>query len=77
MIILKTLIILFPSVLEVLLQDFKPYEDPFDDIVEIRYAYKVKITFDEFIPRVKFKMKHQRFLPYEFMKTSSTFEVHN
>ena len=63
----------FSSVLKVLLQDFKPYEDPF----KIRYAYKVKSTFDDFIPRVKFRMKHQEFLPYEFMKTSSTFEVHN
>ena len=32
---------------------------------------------DDFIPRVKFKMKHQEFLPYKFMKTSSMFKVHN
>ena len=67
----------FSSVLKVLLQDFKPYEDLFDDIVEIPYAYKVKSTFDDFIHRVKFKMKHQEFLPYEFIKTNSTFEVIN
>ena len=61
MIILKTLIIpinfnhSFSSVFKVLLQDFKLYEDPFDDIVEMPYAYKVKSTFGDFIPRVKFK----------------------
>ena len=53
----------FSNVLKVLFQDFKLYEDPFDNIVEILYAYKVKNTFKDFIPI----MKHQEFLPYEFV----------
>ena len=50
-----------------------PYEDPFNDIVEIPYAYKVMNTFEDFIPRVKLKRKQQDFNPYKFLNRSLVF----
>ena len=46
----------FSSPLRVLVQDFKPYKDPFEDMV--------MTTFEDF-------------LPYQFVKTISTFQVHS
>ena len=54
-----------------------PYEDPFNDIVEIPYAYKVMNTFEDFIPRVKLRRKQQEFNPYKFLNRSLVFQMCN
>ena len=47
----------FSSALKVILEDSMPYKDPFDYVIEITYAYKVKNTFEDFIPQVKLRRK--------------------
>ena len=50
-----------------------PYKDPFDDVVEMPYAYKVMNAFEDFIPRVKLRRKQQEFSLYKFKNRSFVF----
>ena len=44
-------------IVELLTRKRHLYKDPFDDVVEIPYAYKVMNAFIDFIPRVKLRRK--------------------
>ena len=71
----------FSSVLKVILQSFMPYNDPFDDVVEVPYAYdgisggfilsKKNLRYAYF----KFKRKQSEFNAYKFMNGSSMYQV--
>ena len=54
-----------------------PYKDPFDEVVEIPYTYKVMNAFDDFIPRVKLRGKQQEFNPYKIKNRSLVFQMCN
>ena len=71
----------FSSVLQVILQSFIPYNDPFDDEVEVPYTYeginggfilsKKNLRYLCF----KFKRKQPEFNAYKFMNGSSIYQV--
>ena len=60
-----------------------PYKDPFDDIVEVSYAFKgilgVLIHSKKNIRHkcFKFRRKPQEYNSYKFEKISSTFQIWN
>ena len=70
----------FSSVLKVILQSFIPYNDPFDDVVEVPYAYeginggfilnKKNLRYACF----KFKRKHSEFNAHKFKNGSSMYQ---
>ena len=51
------------SVLQVILQNLMPYKDSFDDVVEMHY--KVKNTFEDFIPSMKYEKELQYFISFK------------
>ena len=71
----------FSIILKVILQSFIPYNDPFDDVVEVPYAYeginggfilsKKNLRYSCF----KFKSKQPEFNAYKFMNGSSKSQV--
>ena len=71
----------FSSILKVILQSFMPYNDPFDDVAEVPYAYeginggfilsKKNLRYSCF----KFKRKQSEFNAYNFMNGSSMYQV--
>ena len=71
----------FSSVLKVILQSFIPYNDPFDDVVEVPYAYKginggfilskKNLRYSCF----KFKRKQPELNAHKFMNGSSMYQV--
>ena len=71
----------FSSVLKVILQSFIPHNDPFDDVVEVPYAYKginggfilskKNLRYSCF----KFKRKQPEFNAYKFMNGSFIYQV--
>ena len=69
------------TILKVLLQTSLPYKDPFDDIVEVFYAFKgirgVLIHSKKNIRHkcIEFRCKPQEYNSYKFEKISSTFQV--
>ena len=73
----------FSSDLKVLLQTSMPYKDPFDDFIEVSYAfkgiYRVFIRCKKNIRHKYFKLgrKPQVYSSYKFEKIISTFEVWN
>ena len=73
----------FSSILKVILQSFMPYKDPFDDVIEVPYAYKR--IYRGFIHSkknlryscFKFRRKQQEFNPYKFVNRSCIFQMCN
>ena len=71
----------FSSVLNVVLQNFKPYKDPFDDVVEVPYAYKsihggfIHSKKNLRYSCCKYKRKQPEFQAYKFVNGSSMFQV--
>ena len=69
----------FSSVLKVLLQNFMPYKDPFDEVVKVSYAFKgiygvfIRYKKNRRYSCFKFRRKPQEYNSYKIVNSSSLF----